>query len=160
MKLAVIVFIGLVLLALALMTFAGGYLTWKSQKSPLDDIFAKGALPKGLDGFYAGKVDGYNGSWRGKVFDAKTQTGINRFEISGQTIEHYSFDTYSGKGLQNRNTMALKIDYNRPGNPWWVKFVLDEVVEIEPGNYIGKIHLRIIPGLPFTVGYFKLSPAG
>ncbi len=151
-SIVVAIFIGLGLLILISL---GLYKTYKVEHSANQDLFRNGKLPNPLpDGFYKGNsFNGLGADWQGKVFDANKQTGINRFK-NGQ---RYVFKTYEAQGLRDRATTVLRIDYNQPGNPWWLHFIVDEIVETSPGHYLGKVHLRIIPGLPFTLSYFELS---
>lgn len=147
---------GLLIIVLA----AGYYQTWKVMTNPSQDVFIKGTLPNPApNGPYKGVADGYLGSWKGKKFDAATATGINLFDNNGQTVEQYKFKTYTGKGLKDDKDV-LKIDYNVPGNPFWLKFIVDEVVQTAPNTYLGKVHLQLLPGIVFTITYFHLSNGG
>ncbi len=117
-------------------------------------LFLSGKVPDpNPNGFYKGSLDGPKTFWQGKKFDAASSTGIN---LIGSK-EVYPFKTYVAKGLKDKNLDVLKIDYNIPENPFWIRLILDEIVQISPNNYLGKVHLKIIPGLPFTLGYFRLE---
>ncbi len=146
------IFVGIIV---GLVAF-GLYRTYKVEHSDNQAIFLKGSLPSNLDGFYKGTVNSYHGTWQGKTFFASQSKGINSFKDAGKDTTRYPFKTYSGTGLLD-GIQVLKIDYNVPENKFWTRFLLDEIVQTEPNNYVGKIHLRIIPGLPFTIGYFRLS---
>ncbi len=125
---------------------------YRASHSPNNARFLAGKLPpSNLDGFYEGNKPGT--TWQGKVFDGQHQSGINRFK-SG---DRYVFKTYTGKGLKDHKLDVLKIDYNQPGNPWWLKFIVDELVQTDSNHFLGKVHLKFIPGLPVTVTYFELS---
>lgn len=133
--------------------------TLQLEGSEKQHAFFKGTVPNPLpDGFYSGSVSGPNKSWLGKKFNAGAQTGINVFANpdSGQK-EKYPFKTYTGRGVRDRETDVLKIDYNLPRNPFWLRFILDEVVETAPGQYLGKLHILLIPGYPFTLAFFELK---
>lgn len=52
---------------------------------------------------------------------------------------------------------VLKIDYAIPANPFWLRFILDEIVETEPGKLLGKVHIHLLPDLNFTLGFFTLE---
>src|SRR3989344_3788857 len=52
---------------------------------------------------------------------------------------------------------VLKIDYNVKGNPFWLRLIVDEIVQIAPNEYLGKMNLKIIPGFPFGILYFELK---
>ncbi len=115
--------------------------------------FANGKVPSPLpNGFYKGSVS-FKTSWQGKKFNAKNSTGINL--INDQ--EKYPFKTYIGKGIADRNLDVLKIDYNIPQNPWYLRFILDEIVETSPGHYLGKVHIKLFPSLGLTLGFFRLE---
>lgn len=117
-------------------------------------LFLSGKVPNPKpNGFYRGSLKRLKTPWQGKKFDEGTSTGINL--INGKEV--YPFKTYVGKGLKDKNLNVLKIDYNTPENPFWVRLILDEIVQISPNKYLGKVHLKIIPGLPFTLGYFNLE---
>lgn len=155
MKIVAVIIIVLVLAALAL----GWYRTYKTQHSPNEKLFLSGTVPSPLpDGFYSGSLAGYRGAWLGKAFVASTQSGINMFATgdNGTPTQKYPFKTYTGKGLRDTSTDVLKIDYAKADNPFWVKFVLDEIVQTEPGNYLGKIYIRLL-GTSFAIGYFHLT---
>ncbi len=154
----------ILILVLGVMLLAGIFRTWQIQASPSQEIFLKGLVPSPkLDGLYRGIFVGHNTSWKGKKLNAAESNGINIFAghntapgSNGQ-VEKYPFKTYVGKGLLDKNLDVLKIDYNVSGNPWWLKFIVDEVVQTAPGEYLGKMQLNIIPGIPFGVLYFELK---
>jgi len=136
---------------------AGLLRTWQMDQSGKQKEFAAGTLPHPLpDGLHAGTVDGYAGSWKGKIFDRDAQTGINLFGEDGKD-KRYPFQTYASKGLRDPTVSVLRIDYDAPKNPFWVRMVLDEIVQTGPDAYLGKVHVRALPGIPFTVGYFRLK---
>ncbi len=131
--------------------------TWQIEHSKNQSIFASGKVPNPLpSGLYSGSVPGHKVSWLGKKFDATSSTGINVFQQGSTTVEEYPFKTYVGKGLRDKGISVLKIDYNSPSNPFWLRFILDEIVEVSPGQYLGKLHV-IIATFPFTLGYFELK---
>ncbi len=145
----------LLLLAAMIGTAIGLYQTRKVERDPGHAKFRRGSLPEPRPkGFLKGNVfTGLGQDWQGKVFDRAQQTGINRF-VDG---DRYAFKTYPAPGLRDKDIQALRIDYNQPGNPLWLRFIVDEIVETSPGRYLGKIHVKVIPGLPFTLGYFELT---
>ena len=147
----------LTLLALfVLLLIAGGIQTYRANHSSYQEQFLKGTdiLP---NGFQKGTADFYKGSWQGKTFDTKTNTGINNFGTGAEATQKYPFNTSLGKGLRDGDLDVVKIDYDNGKNPFWVSPVLDEIVQVAPGEYLGKIHYRLIPGFPFTLGYFRLG---
>ena len=133
----------------------GFHRTAKVKIWPEQEQFVHGVVPaSSLEGFYKGSQNlSSKTSWEGKIFFAESQTGINRF--GGK--EKYPFKTYTGKGTQDIELETFKIDYKTDGNPFWVRPVLDEIVEVGSGKFLGKVHYRLIPGHPFTIGYFSLE---
>lgn len=122
------------------------------QHSEKARIFSKGSVPEKLPyGYYKGSFR--NTPWLGKKFDAAHGKGINVFEKE----EAFTFKLYRGKGVADPRLDVIKIDYSVNEKPWWLRFILDEAVEVKPGQLLGKIHLTIIPGFPFTIGYFELT---
>lgn len=143
----------LVILALAL----GFARTWQIENSELGKQFASSSAPTvKLDGFYKGSVNlPVKVTWLGKKFNSADSSGINVFENgTGGENEMYRFKTVHG--LHGENTV-LHIVYDIPDNPFWVRPVLDQLVEIAPGDYLGKLTVQIVPGYPFSLGFFKLS---
>jgi hypothetical protein len=61
--------------------------------------------------------------------------------------------------VKDKTLDVFKIDYNIKGNPLWLRRILDEVVEVEPGKLLGKVHVRWILGITFTAGFFELEKA-
>ncbi len=161
MKSILIIILILIILPVLIALFR----TWKTQNSPNQKLFLAGRIPNPLpNGPYKGSVENIKTGWQGKKFDATASTGINL--ISGK--QAYPFKTYVGKGIQDKNLEVLKIDYNFssseisssayniPQNPLWLKFILDEIVEVSPNHFLGKVHINFF-GLIFSLGYFKLE---
>lgn len=124
------------------------------SRRPDQALFVAGKVPNPLpEGLYKGTADGYQGSWQGKQFDPAQKSGINLF--GGE--EKYPFRTWVGAGIRDKNIDVLKIDYNVEGNPFWLRPILDEMVEVAPGKLLGKLQFRFIPGLPFTIVFFRLE---
>jgi hypothetical protein len=115
--------------------------------------------------------------WRGKVFSPETQSGGNLFtrrskrlirpydravhDYAPGLVYAYPFRTYTAPGLKDEDRTVLKIDYDIPANRFGpIRRVLDELVEVAPGYYLGKAHLRLL-GRWHTVAFFTLqSPDG
>ena len=130
---------------------------WQTQHSKAQASFLKGTSPNPTpNGFLHGSV-GIKTSWLGKKFDAKSKTGINVLRQEQGRKELFPFKTYRGKGLIDTNLEVLKIDYNTSQNPWYIHFILDELVQQKPGIYLGKLHLRLLPGVSFALGFFTLT---
>jgi len=161
----------------------------------LGDLFRTGHAPdKPLDGRYTGGLVALNIEpgitqlaeaitnmwlpWKGKCFDAATQTGINVFDRDSFALAHliwpsyhdyqedtpstyraFKFRTYTGKGMFDSDHDVLKLDYDSPDNPGKdVRRVLDEVIELPSGEYLGQAHLHFYWGEWKTVAFFALTP--
>jgi hypothetical protein len=119
--------------------------------------------------------------WRGKTFDASQNRGENIFtkdsyvlarlfnplyrgfvDDGSQTYRGFSFHTYKAPGLFDIDRTVLKIDYNLKENPApTVRRVLDELVKLDEGLYLGKAHVHWWwrpKGAWQTVAYFSLIP--
>lgn len=120
--------------------------------------FLGGKVPQELpDGFYKGTVGALKTSWQGKRFDRVQTTGINVFQGTASQDEKYPFRINVGAGIQDKNLQVIKIDYSGNKDPWWLKYILDEIVEVSPGTFLGKVHVTIMPGVPLSLGYFRLE---
>lgn len=147
-------FLVLLLIAIILLWFR----TWQMKREPNQQEFLAGKMPHPkLVGLYQGSM-GFNVAWIGKKFFTESETGINLIKNKkGEILEKYPFKTYAGKGLFDENNFVLKLDYNVKGNPFWIKWIVDEIVEVAPNEYLGKMHIKIIPGFPFSILYFELK---
>jgi hypothetical protein len=96
--------------------------------------------------------------WKGKRFDATNAMGRNIFTASALITGRlfwpfysswkrykkgyytgFTFDTYTGPGAADPELSTFKLDYDNPGNPrFLVRSVLDELVQITGGYYLGK----------------------
>lgn len=158
MKLILVSVVILLCIFLLIGVLFGLFRTMQVQNKPQQKEFLRGKVPKVLpNGFYKGTVTGLNTTWQGKKFDASRSAGINVFKEGSNKTENFPFKTSVGKGVQDTNMDVLKIDYSSNKSPWWIRYILDEVVEVSPGKYLGKVHITFIPGLPFTMGYFRLE---
>ncbi len=143
---------------LATILTLGTYRTFKVQTAPGQKVFLAGNIPeKSPEGIYKGSVKNLTTKWIGKSFNAKDSSGINNFKEGDKIVQKYPFKTYVGRGIQDRDKDVLKIDYNIPENPLWLRFILDEVVEIAPNKFLGKVHISFLSGLAFSLGYFTLE---
>jgi hypothetical protein len=96
--------------------------------------------------------------WKGKTFDSATNSGRNVFSSGARALMRltmpnyqpvdlgdgrcaaFAFDTSVGPSALNRGTEVLRIDYRDvPANPKWpVRKVLDELVDIGDGIFLGQ----------------------
>lgn len=126
------------------------------QHSASQVEFLKGNVPVELpNGFLKGGVN-LKTDWQGKEFEVSSGVGINVFKKDGKEFRAYPFKFYKGKGLQEPKLDVIKIDYSQT-QPFWARFILDEIVEVSDGKYLGKIHLTVVPGTSLVIGYFRLE---
>jgi hypothetical protein len=133
------------------------------------------------DGFYRGTAHvlfDKKTPWLGKSFVRVEANGFNIFTPAGAAIlktltpfykrftdnadgntDAYYFQTRTAPGLKDPDINVIKLDYNAPENPFLIRIILDEIVEVAPDEYLGKIHLKVFPGVFCAIGYFGLKKA-
>ncbi|MES2953069.1 MAG: hypothetical protein V4674_00730 [Patescibacteria group bacterium] len=128
----------------------------KVERDPLQKDFLTGTADPLPDGFYKGTSPSFSvGNWLGKEFKAEEKTGFNVFTRGGSRNLEYPFTMHVTKGARDEALSVIKIDYNRPENPWYLRFfAYDEIVRLSDGRYLGKIQIEVIRGVPFTIGWF------
>jgi hypothetical protein len=157
----------------------GSLVTFLAERSPYQKMFLKGRLPDPApQGFHPGQPHlllDKKTPWLGKSFDREAQMGFNIFTPAGASIlkiatplykkfsvngegntRAFYFRTYTGQGKKDVNTDVFKLDYDFPENPFLIRIILDEIVEIAPREYLGKVHVKFLPGFFVTIGYFGL----
>jgi hypothetical protein len=134
-----------------------------------------GAAP---DGFYKGSAYLLGSGpvpWLGKSFESANNLGFNIFTPQGASLlkimtplyklfrknidgntDAYNFKTFTGPALNDPSVDVIKLDYNSPENPFLIRIILDEIVETSPQQYLGKVHLKVFPGVYSTIGFFGL----
>lgn len=112
--------------------------------------------------------------WLGKSFDRDAQTGINLLKLSAKTpmkvlwpsyepqremadrLEAFQFRTRIDTGAVDPSLQVLKIDYDFEANPTFIiRRILDELVQIDDGLYLGKILFRTKKAWQ-PIGFFSL----
>lgn len=161
MKLALIILGACVVIAVGVLLAAASIYNSRSDSKPEAKEFLAGKAPEpALDGSYKGnRVTGLDDNWLGKHFNSRESTGINNFASksnAGATEQRYPFATSQVAGLRNKSQTVLQLNYNIGSNPLWLKLIRDELVEVSPGNYLGKIQLKV-GFVVVTLGYFRLS---
>lgn len=153
------IIITLIICILGILYLFGMMRTYKMEHGDKQDKFVKGSADiSSLDGDYTGVAHGLdNTSWKGKSLHAADQSGINRIKQSDELLKKYPFKFFVRKGLRDKNMDVIVLDYNQPGNPWWLKYIVDEMVEVSSQEYLGKVHVQVTSGIVFTLGYFTLS---
>ena len=114
--------------------------------------------------------------WIGKTFDPYQQKGDNILDRhahpwfalflpfyrgkrpdSATTFRALKFRTYAAPALKEKDVTVLKIDYDLPGNPSFsIRRVLDELVELADGFYLGRAYFHWWWGPWQRVAYFSL----
>ena len=118
--------------------------------------------------------------WQGKTFDATEATGINRMTVSSQLPARLLWPLYGMKDAPDDGKLAfdfvtrvepgkidpkvdvLVIDYEPVSeNPDLViRQIRDELVELVPDTYLGRILFRLPRGRFSNIGYFALRQPG
>jgi hypothetical protein len=100
--------------------------------------------------------------WQGKVLNQAASTGRNLFTngwtnsmrlfwpgyddtrpFDADHLTTFGFETWEGPSVVDPRVRVFKIDYDHPASPrFLIRSVLDELVEIEPGLYLGQALLR------------------
>lgn len=149
-------------------------------KAPLDGSYAGVLLAldvaPGLTQFFRYLAQRWM-PWQGKTLDARGASGDNVFtrdslglahiiwplyrgyrDDGPQTYRAFEFCTRVAPGLFDPDRQVLKIDYDLPSNPGFtIRRVLDELVQVAGGEYLGKAHLHWWWGRWQTVAFFALS---
>lgn len=123
------------------------------QSSWHQSVFLAGGKPGRLEGFHKGSAGGYADGWRGKHFNSRTMTGDNIMRRNGKDKHIYPFKTWEGIGIIDP-VRVLKIDYNVPGNPWWLRQLLDELTQTGKKKFTGKLFFR---PLKLPLAFFTLE---
>lgn len=136
-----------------------GYVrTYMVEQKSEQVSFTKGTADlSALDGDYNGVAHGYSGTWQGKTIFKNKQTGINRFLYGEKLEQKYPFALSVHKALRDTGKDVIVLNYNQLGNPWWLKYIVDEIVQTGPQEYLGKVHVKITSDIVFTLGYFSLT---
>jgi hypothetical protein len=123
----------------------GAMLAWRSP--------ARGPLAWLLRSFGASTAF----PWEGKTFKSQTGelgAGINRVKLLGKW-RWFPFKTrFEASFLDGRPTFLL--DYSGPGNPLFIRSIVDEVREVAPRLYMGPAAL-LVKGKPRPILFFAVS---
>jgi hypothetical protein len=141
--------------------------------------FLGGSIPQAApEGFYNGSAYLLGGGpvpWLGKSFDRANSLGFNIFTPQGAALlkilmplyklfrknnegntDGFFFKTRTARSLKDGSLDVIKLDYDSPENPFLIRIILDEIVETAPGEFLGKVHLKVFPGVYSTIGFFGL----
>ena len=96
--------------------------------------------------------------WEGKSFKSLNSDrgeGINRINLQFYKTRWFPLGTrFDASILDGQPTLVL--DYARPGNPPFIRQIVDEVREVAPGLYMGPAALKI-GGKPRPILFFAIS---
>lgn len=128
-------------------------------EGPLDGRLLAMTLGFGLDFVFESIASLYM-PWTGKAFEPDAKQGRNRFVRSARPFIRilwpwyrdlrpddggftaFRFDTSVGPSATFPGVSVLRIDYDDPTTPWPVRLVLDELVEVGDGQYLGQALMR------------------
>ncbi|WP_250655966.1 hypothetical protein [Alkalimarinus coralli] len=77
--------------------------------------------------------------WNGKSFQAKNNkqgTGINRINLTLAQKQWFPFNTVIVPSVIDGKE-CIYLDYDLPGNPWFIRKIRDELREVSPGLFLG-----------------------
>lgn len=114
--------------------------------------------------------------WKGKYLVKSEQRGDNIFTrrsrlpfrlvfpfyrgVIDEPPDHFrafTFRTYVAAGRVDPDRQVLKIDYDNSSNPALsIRRILDELVQVEDGVYLGKVHFKWWWGKWQLIAYFSL----
>ncbi len=126
------------------------------MRDPRQAQFAAGSAQLPAIGHYKGAAGGFMGAWRGKIFNHDGR-GINLFQRKTGEEQKYPFAYYISKSLRDKKREVIVLDYNQPGNPWWLRYIRDEMVATGDTTYLGKVNVYIAPHFHLSLGYFTLE---
>ena len=87
--------------------------------------------------------------WRGKSFSPVRTgqvtpqnhgEGINRVLSDVRPRRWFRFETSIGRSRAG-DFDAFHLDYDNPGNPWFIRAIQDEIRQVGPGLYLGQAYL-------------------
>lgn len=173
------IFLAIIIFAVAWFAF-WSLVTFFVQKSVYHNKFLQGGTPEQPpQGFYQGSAHilfDKQTPWLGKSFDSVNDLGFNIFTPFGAKLlrllmplykrfngnsdgntNAFYFKTRTEPALKDAPLDVIKLDYDSAENPFLIRIILDEIVEVAPEQYLGKIHLKVLPGFYSTIGYFSLK---
>lgn len=97
--------------------------------------------------------------WKGKQFDLVNKNegkGINLIELwpTKQTMFH--FETAIVNSLIDGDNDVFSLNYDLPGNPWFIRQIRDDLKKIDDGLFLGTANFRTKEGYKLIL-YFALE---
>ena len=123
----------------------GAMLAWRSPR--------RGPLAWMLKSFGASHAF----PWEGKSFKSQSSdlgTGINRVKFFGKR-RWFPFKTRFEPSFLDGQP-SFRLDYSGPGNPAFIRSIVDEVREVAPRLYLGPAAL-LVSGRPRSILFFAVS---
>lgn len=77
--------------------------------------------------------------WEGKTFSARDASrggGINRVRLGPARMTWFPFETSVETSVVDGKP-CIYLEYEQPGNPWFIARIRDEIREISPGLFLG-----------------------
>jgi hypothetical protein len=81
--------------------------------------------------------------WRGKSFSPRSADngeGINR--VLSDRFKLFKFTTFVAPSRAGAFE-SVQLDYDHPGNPFFIRAIKDEIRELRPGLYLGQAYLHL-----------------
>jgi len=96
--------------------------------------------------------------WDGKTLtsdDPQSGMGINRIQL-GVSMDWFAFKTrVETSVVDGEDTIVL--DYEQPGNPWFIRKIHDELRQVSPGMFLGPAMWKRSESDPVNVLWFALD---
>ena len=96
--------------------------------------------------------------WRGKSFTPLSDgrgEGINRVFSDAKPSRWFRFETFLAPSRAG-SFDAFQLDYDNPGNPFFIRAIKDEIREVSPRLYLGQAYV-VLFGKPRLALYFGLT---
>ncbi len=137
-------------------------MSWLGYHS-LKEAFAAGSTPAAteLNGYYAVRlVTGFLPDIRffshRKFFPDEVATKGGGYNEFLGLVRIGNFITEQSQSILGDGQKVLRINYNRPGNPFWLKPLNDELKMLQPGIYLGRGVYRL-GSLALNTFYFSVE---
>lgn len=96
--------------------------------------------------------------WRGKSFTPRGEgrgEGVNRVVLDRWHL--FRFETRVSPSRHDGRD-AIELDYDRPGNPFFIRAIEDEIREVAPGLFLGQAWLRVAGRKHFVLWFGLAMP--
>lgn len=129
--------------------------------APRGSVLAAMALDRGIPArMRSAIVSSSLFPWAGKTFDTVNERhgkGINRINLLGRAAPTwFPFETvFADSAIDGKP--CIKLDYDLPQNPFFIRAIVDELREAAPGLLFGPAQIRIGQRAPLPVLYFALA---